>query len=114
MAEQALIVLSTFADAETARGAARTMVEERLAACANIVPQIESIYHWQGKIESNAEVLVIFKTTRDRYPAFEQRLRALHPYEVPEIVAIELAAGLPAYLEWIGASVAGSSMGDAG
>jgi periplasmic divalent cation tolerance protein len=105
MPTSALIALSTFADADTARQAARTLVEERLAACANIMPQVESIYRWQGKIESSAEVLVIFKTTRERYPAFEQRLRALHPYEVPEIVALDIAAGLPAYLAWVAESV---------
>ena len=101
----ALITLSTFADADTARQAAHALVEERLAACANIVPQVESIYRWQGKIESGTEVLVIFKTTRERYPAFEQRLRALHPYEVPEIVALDIAAGSSAYLAWIAHSV---------
>jgi len=100
-----LVAFSTFADAETARKTVRMLVEERLAACANVVPRIESIYHWQGKIETSTEVFVIFKTTRDRYPAFEQRLRALHPYEVPEIVAIDIAAGLPAYLKWVVESV---------
>lgn len=105
MPTAALIVLSTFADVETARRAAHALVEERLAACANIVPQVESIYRWQDKIESNAEVLVIFKTTRDCHPKFEQRLRALHPYEVPEIVALEISTALPAYLDWLGESV---------
>jgi periplasmic divalent cation tolerance protein len=96
-----IIVLSAFADAETARLAARTLVEERLAACASIVPQIESIYRWKGKIETSAEVLVIFKTTRECYPQFEQRLRVLHPYEVPEIIAFDSSRGSAAYLEWI-------------
>jgi periplasmic divalent cation tolerance protein len=103
--KRALIVFSTFANAETARGAAHTLVEERLAACANVVPEIDSIYRWQGKIESNREVLVIFKTTRERYPAFEERLRSLHPYEVPEIVALEPTCGLQAYIDWIAESV---------
>jgi len=105
MSTSFLAVLSTFADIETARRIGRTMVEEKLAACANIVPQIESIYHWQGKIESNGEVLVIFKTMRERYSAFAERLRSLHPYETPEIVALEIAGGLPAYLKWIMDSV---------
>ena len=96
-----LVVLSTFAEAETARLAARTLVDERLAACASIVPQVESIYRWRGRIESNAEVLVIFKTTRECYPRFEERLRALHPYEVPEIIAFDSSQGSAAYLEWI-------------
>lgn len=105
MSADYLVVFSTFGDAEIARKAAHALVEEKLAACANILPQIESIYHWLGKIESNTETLVLFKTTREKYPAFEQRLRALHPYEVPEIVALELTAGLPAYLDWIADSV---------
>ena len=101
MSEEVLLVLTTFADAETARQVARTLVEERLAACANLVPQIESIYRWQGKIESGTEVLVLFKTTHGRYQQFEQRLRALHPYEVPEIVALPLAGGFDPYLNWV-------------
>jgi len=100
-----LLAFSTFPDLETARKIARTLVEEKHAACANLIPQIESIYHWQGKIESTAEVLVLFKTTAKNYPAFEQRLRALHPYEVPEIVAINITAGLPDYLKWIAGSI---------
>lgn len=101
MAEEVLIVFSTFADAEAARSAARSLVGEHLAACANIVPQVESIYRWREKIESGAEVLVIFKTTRGRYQQFEQRLRALHPYEVPEIVAVPLMTGHDPYLNWV-------------
>jgi periplasmic divalent cation tolerance protein len=101
MAEEVLIVFSTFADAETARTAARTLVEEHLAACANIVPQIESIYHWKGKIESSEEVLVIFKTTNGRYQEFETRLRALHPYEVPEIIATQPFSGSLDYMNWV-------------
>ncbi|HWB60887.1 MAG TPA: divalent-cation tolerance protein CutA [Chthoniobacteraceae bacterium] len=105
MSTEYLTVFSAFGDAETARKAARTLVEERLAACANIVTQIESVYHWKGKVETGNEALVIFKTTRERYAAFEVRLRELHPYEVPEIVALEIAAGLPEYLKWISESV---------
>ena len=101
----AIVAFSTFADLETARKVARVLVEERRVACANVVPQIESIYHWKGRIESTAEVLVIFKTTRECYAGFEERLRTLHPYEVPEIIALDLAAGLPAYLRWIAESV---------
>jgi periplasmic divalent cation tolerance protein len=101
MPEETLLVFSTFADAATARNVAFKLVEERLAACANIVPQIESIYRWQGKIESATEVFVIFKTTHGRYQQLENRLRELHPYEVPEIVQIQIRDGLPAYLNWI-------------
>jgi periplasmic divalent cation tolerance protein len=101
MAEEALVVFSTFADAQAARGIAHTLVAERLAACANLIPQIESIYRWKEEVEAGAEVLVIFKTTPGRYPLFEERLRALHPYEVPEIMAIQVRDGLPDYLNWI-------------
>ena len=101
MPEETLLVFSTFADAATARNAAFKLVGERLAACANIVPQIESIYRWQGKVETANEVFVIFKTTHGRYQQLENRLRELHPYEVPEIVQIQIRDGLPAYLNWI-------------
>ena len=101
MPEEALMALSTFPDAATAKYAVCKMVEERLAACGNIIPQIESIYRWQGKIETGQEVLVIFKTTHGRYQQLEQRLKELHPYEVPEIVMVQIRDGLPAYLNWV-------------
>ena len=101
MAEEALTVFTTWPDLETARTAARTLVEEKLAACGNIVPGVESIYRWEGKVETGAEVLVIFKTTVGSYPALEARVRTLHPYEVPEVLAVRVADGLPAYLRWV-------------
>jgi periplasmic divalent cation tolerance protein len=100
MAEELLLVLSTFPDVETARRIAHTLVEERLAACVNVLPQIESIYRWQGKVEQSAEALCLIKTSIGRYQGLEDRIKALHPYEVPEIIAINLASGLPAYLNW--------------
>jgi len=99
-----LLVHSTFADRESARRIATQLVEERLAACANLLPGVESIYRWQGALETAAEVAVVFKTTTERYPALESRLRTLHPYEVPEIVAVPLAHGSASYLGWIAAS----------
>ena len=104
MAEEVLVVLTTWPDAERARAAARALVEERLAACANLVPGVESIYRWQGAVETSAEVMVVFKTTIGRYPMLENRIRELHSYEVPEIVALRVADGLPAYLRWVEAS----------
>ena len=101
MAEEVLAVFTTWPDVETARAAARTLVEEKLAACGNIVPGMESVYRWEGKVETGAEVLVIFKTTRGSYAALEARVRALHPYEVPEVLALRIADGLPAYLRWV-------------
>ena len=101
MAENALLVLSTFGTADEARRISRTLVEERLVACANLIPQVESIYRWKGEVETSAEIMVVFKTTTDRYDQVEDRIRELHPYEVPEIISIRLDAGLPAYLTWI-------------
>ena len=97
----ALLVFSTFPDAARAREIGRQLVAERLAACVNPLPGVTSIYLWQGQQEESAETLALLKTRRKLYPALEARLRALHPYEVPEIVAVELAAGLPAYLQWV-------------
>ena len=99
----ALLVFSTFPDAAQARQAGRLLVAERLAACVNVLPGVTSLYLWEGKLEESAETLAIIKTRREIYPALEARLRELHPYELPEIVAVELTAGLPAYLEWLAA-----------
>ena len=101
----ALIVLSTFPDADTAARVARTLVEERLAACANLVPTIRSIYRWQGAISDDAEALAVIKTTADRYAQLAARIAALHPYEVPEIIALPLADGHPPYLAWLATQV---------
>lgn len=106
MADEVLLAISTFPDAELARSVSRQLVEQKLAACANIGSDVESIYHWQGKIEEGRETLVFFKTTRSRFDEFQRVLRSLHPYEVPEIVAVPIADGLPAYLEWVESSCA--------
>lgn len=96
-----MIILTTWPDVESARAAAGKLVEEKLAACGNLVPGIESIYRWQGKIETSREVIVVFKTTAMRYAALEARIRELHSYEVPEILALPVGTGLPAYLRWV-------------
>ena len=88
-----------------AREAARTLVREQLAACANVLPGVTSIYVWREELSETEEVLVLFKTHRQVYPALETRLRSIHPYEVPEIVTVGLTAGLPAYLEWVATGV---------
>jgi periplasmic divalent cation tolerance protein len=100
-----LVVLSTFPDAETAARVARTLVDERLAACVNLLPAVRSIYRWQGAISDDAESLAIIKTTADRYAALAARITALHPYQVPEIVALPLADGHPPYLAWLAGQV---------
>jgi periplasmic divalent cation tolerance protein len=101
MAEDVLLVLSTFPDAATARRIGRELVEQRCAACANILPQLESIYWWEKKVESANETIVFLKTTADRYAALETTLKQLHPYEVPEIIALPVEQGLPEYLRWV-------------
>ena len=107
MAEEVLIVFTTWPDADTARAAARQLVEERLIACANLLPGVESIYSWKGAIETGSEVLVLMKSAIGRYCELESRIRALHPYEVPEIVCLRAEDGLPAYLQWVVAHCTG-------
>lgn len=97
----ALIVFSTFPDAASASRAATSLVEARLAACINMLPGMTSVYRWQGKIEQASEVLLIVKTTQAVYPQLESALKACHPYELPEIIAVALEAGLPDYLNWV-------------
>jgi len=101
MAEQALIAFCTIPDTETARRIAKEIVDLRLAACANVLPHVHSIYHWQGKTESADEVLTIFKLPASSYAEFEAKLRSLHPYDVPEIIAYKIDNGLPEYLRWV-------------
>lgn len=103
--EPVLVVLVT-APADVAPQLARTLVGERLCACANLLPQVRSVYRWQGAVEEGEETLLVLKTTQARYPELAARLRALHPYQCPECLALPVAAGLPAYLAWVGESVA--------
>ena len=101
MPEKILLALSTFPDRETAQRITNQLVTEKLAACANILPQIESIYHWKGKLETGNETLVFFKLSEDRQSDFQNKLRSLHPYEVPEIIFVPISSGLPEYLRWV-------------
>jgi periplasmic divalent cation tolerance protein len=104
MAEKILLALSTFPDAEIARRISNQLVTESFAACANILPTIESIYRWKNKIESGNEILVLFKLSEDRKSAFQDKLRSLHPYDIPEIIFVPVVSGLPEYLRWVAAS----------
>ena len=95
------IVLSTTGSEEEARKLARYLVEHQLAACVNIIPQIESIYRWQGKVESSQEWLLLIKTTAERFPAVRDAIRELHSYELPECVVLSIEDGSPDYLQWL-------------
>jgi periplasmic divalent cation tolerance protein len=99
------LVLSTAGIEEEARKIARVLVERRLAACVNIVPQIGSIYRWQGKVEESREWLLIIKTNAELFPAVRDAIRELHSYELPECIAINIADGSKEYLEWLESSV---------
>ena len=101
MAEKILLALSTFPDRETAQRISKDLVSEKFAACANILPAIESVYRWKDRLETGNETLVFFKVSEDRQSAFQEKLRSLHPYEVPEIIFIPVAGGLPEYLRWV-------------
>jgi periplasmic divalent cation tolerance protein len=95
------IVLCTFPSVETARQIGTALIEKQLAACVNLIPAVESIYRWQGKVESATETLAVFKTSETTYHEFAEELAALHPYEVPEIIAIEPMAVAGSYAEWV-------------
>ena len=99
------IVLSTAGSEEEARKIAHHLVERQLAACVNIVPQIESVYRWQGKMESSREWLLLIKTSARMFPEVREAIRDLHSYEVPECISVEIDEGSPAYLQWIAESV---------
>lgn len=100
-----LIVFCTFPDIGKAHETGTALVESQLAACVNLIPAVESIYRWQGKVETSAEVLAIFKTTPTAWPLFESRLREIHPYDVPEIVALKPEQVSEAYARWVGENV---------
>jgi len=100
-AGKTVLALSTFPDAETARRISKQLVSERFAACANILPAVESTYRWKDKIESGNEALVFFKVSEQRQSEFQEKLRSLHPHEVPEIIFVPIANGLPEYLAWV-------------
>jgi periplasmic divalent cation tolerance protein len=101
MADKILLAVSTFPDRETAQRISNQLVTEKFAACANILPGVESIYRWKEKIETGSETLVLFKVSEDRQSAFQEKLRSLHPYDVPEIIFVPISSGLPEYLHWV-------------
>ena len=103
------IVLSTAGSAEEARRIARYLVERQLAACVNMIPQLESIYRWQGKIESSQECLLLIKTSADQFPAVRDAICELHSYELPECIALGIEDGSSEYLDWLGDSLGGDT-----
>jgi len=104
--DEAILVLTHMPDRASARTLARALVEGRLAACVNIGTQVDSLYHWRGQIETAKEVPLAIKTRASRYNAIEAAIRARHPYELPEIVAVPISAALTEYLAWINAETA--------
>ncbi|PYE51829.1 divalent-cation tolerance protein CutA [Deinococcus yavapaiensis] len=95
------IVVLVTVPPDAARNLARTLVEERLAASVNVLPGLQSVYRWEGEVAEESETLLLVKTTRARYDALETRLLELHPYDVPEIVALPIEKGLPEYMTWL-------------
>ena len=108
-APTARIVLTTAANREEAARLGRTLVEERLAACVTLIPAVESIYRWQGKIESSTETLLLIKTSSDQIRVLEARLKELHSYQTPEFLVLAVESGSDAYLGWLRASLRESS-----
>lgn len=105
MAGKHRVVLCTCPDAETGERIARELVEARLAACVNVVPGLTSVYRWKGEVQTDREVLLVVKTTAGAFGALREAIRAAHPYELPEIVAVGVEDGLEEYLRWIDESV---------
>ncbi len=112
-ADSLILVLSTFPGTETAERVARTLLQEGLVACANLLPGLRSLYHWEGVLRDDPECLVLLKTSAGTCPALQQRLQDLHPYDVPEIVTLEAAGVSPGYLDWVLQSLAKPSSSQA-
>ncbi len=106
MGGEALVVFVTFPDAECARGIVRQLVEEKLIACGNIAPAVESIYRWEGKVATAQEAMAILKTDYGHFHAMQARFTELHPCEVPECLAVRVADGPAKYLRWLGDALA--------
>jgi periplasmic divalent cation tolerance protein len=101
MAAETLLVISNLPDRASAETLAKALVERRAAACVNVMSPCTSVYRWKGAVQTAEEHPLFAKTTRDRYDLLERVIRELHPYELPEIIAVPLAGGLPAYLQWV-------------
>ena len=102
---ESLLVLNTCPDAITANNIAKDLVANKLAACVQIIPGIQSLFRWEGKVDSAEEQLLLIKTNTDRYQQLEDKIKALHPYELPEIIAVSISTGFTDYLSWIDDSI---------
>jgi len=109
MDNNALLIITTAPDDVTAERIASALVEAELAACVNILPGMRSIYRWREKMQAGQEQLLLIKARASGYAAIEKEIEALHPYELPEIIALSIDAGLPAYLDWIAGQMPGES-----
>jgi periplasmic divalent cation tolerance protein len=101
MSAETLLVITSLPDRASADALARALVERRAAACVNVLAPCTSVYRWKGAVETAEEYPLFAKTTRDRYSLLERVVRELHPYELPEIIAVPIGGGLPAYLDWV-------------
>ena len=101
MSRETLLILCNCPDRETALRIAGHLVENGLAACVNLLPEVTSLYRWQGTLETAQETTLLIKSTRSRYDELEQAVSSLHPYELPEIIAVPVERGLPGYLKWV-------------
>jgi len=99
--DETLLVITNLPDRDHAQRMAHSLIENHLAACVTILPECNSVYRWQEKIESANEFSLLIKTTRSAYPRLEEFIHSQHPYELPEIIAVSVVAGLPAYLQWV-------------
>lgn len=107
-----IVVLNTCASQEEGERVARLLLDARLAACVSIVPGVESLYHWQGKIETSSEWLLIIKSTRERFAELRAAIEKAHSYDVPEVLALPVVDGAPNYLNWLDANVLKNSEGE--
>lgn len=103
MSDDYYLVLCTCPDRPSADDLAESLVRQRLAACVNILPGVESVYRWEGKIERGAELLLLIKTEKQAYGLLQDHIQRHHPYQVPEIIALPIAAGASDYLQWVSA-----------
>lgn len=98
---EAVLIISNFPGHESAEALAKALIDQRLAACVNLLTPCKSFYHWQGNVESADEVPVLIKTQRQHYVRVEQLIKMMHPYELPEVIMVPITGGLPAYLQWV-------------